>query len=134
MYINIKWHAFDLRYTTCYWWTEVLRYLLFVHACPYSLAHSLTQPHTYSLTHIVAHSTTHSQTCSLTHIFPVLVAGRGFTLKLFWLRTFPLWLFRFSIFDFSNFDFDFLLQWSSNTTDGSFNAINAIRCKQELGS
>ena len=40
----------------------------------------------------------------------------------------------FWILDFSNFDFDFLLQWSSKTTDGSFNAINAIRCKQELGS
>ena len=67
-------------------------------------------------------------------------ASRSWGLRL-WTRFYTLTIltskfstFTFSIFDFSNFDFHFLLQWSSDTTDGSFNSINTILRKQELGS
>ena len=38
----------------------------------------------------------------------------------------------FPIFDFSIFDFNFLLQWSFNSTGGSFNGMNALPRRQRL--
>ena len=67
-----RWYA--LRFTHAHTHTHT-------HTFNHTHTHTHSHSHTHTHAHAHAHALTHTHTH--THIFPVLVAGRGFTLKLF---------------------------------------------------